>query len=174
MIEEGCDVGVIAGTLTDEAVIARRAGRIVRYPVASAEFLRARSAPREPGDLAGWPWLALASSRFGGPREETFWSLMGRRRVRIKPVLISEGVTSLREAARAGLGVAVLPEWLIGEDLVSGRLQRVLPAWQARDLAASIVYPVQRRLPARVRAFVDHAAAYMATCLKGDGTDGLR
>ena len=80
--------------------------------------------------------------------------------------MVSEGVTSMREAARMGLGVAVLPEWLIEEDIVSGRLVRVLPKWQARELPAHLVYPVQRRLPLRVRTFIDFAANYMVTVLK--------
>ena len=68
--------------------------------------------------------------------------------LRISPVLISEGVTSIREAARAGLRVAVLPDWLIEEDLLSGRLVRALPQWKAKDLPIHVVYAGQRLLPA--------------------------
>jgi DNA-binding transcriptional LysR family regulator len=67
-----------------------------------------------------------------------------------------------------GLGIAVLPEWLIGDDLVSGRLVRVLPKWQARELPAHIVHAAQRRLPLRVRTFIDFAVNYMNTVLKPD------
>jgi DNA-binding transcriptional LysR family regulator len=49
-------------------------------------------------------------------------------------VLISEGLTSVWEAVRTGLGVAVLPDWMIREDLLSGRLERVLPQWNAAGL----------------------------------------
>jgi DNA-binding transcriptional LysR family regulator len=66
------------------------------------------------------------------------YSAQGEQRFEIKPIMISEGVTSLREAIRMGLGVAVLPEWLIEDDLVSGRMVRVLPKWQARELPAHI------------------------------------
>ena len=51
----------------------------------------------------------------------------GEEKFQISPVLISEGSTSVREAVRAGLGIGLLPEWLIREDLLSGRLVRVLP-----------------------------------------------
>jgi len=80
--------------------------------------------------------------------------------------MISEGVASLREAILTGLGITVLPEWLIEDDLVSGRLVRVLPMWQARELPVHIVYPAQRRLPLRVRTFIDFAVDYMSTVLK--------
>ena len=78
----------------------------------------------------------------------------------ISPVLISEGVTSIREAVRAGLGVAVLPDWLIQEDLLSGQVVRLLPQWKAKDLPIHVVCVGQRLLPARVRAF-DFAVRYM-------------
>jgi DNA-binding transcriptional LysR family regulator len=59
----------------------------------------------------------------------------------------------------------VLPEWLIEGGLVSGRLVRVLPKGQARELPVHIVYPAQRRLPLRVRTFIDFAVDYMSTVL---------
>ena len=82
--------------------------------------------------------------------------------------MLAEGVTSLREAILMGLGITVLPEWLIESDLVSGRLVRVLPKWRARDLPVHVVYPAQRRLPLRVRTFIDFAVNYMSTVLKPD------
>jgi DNA-binding transcriptional LysR family regulator len=94
------------------------------------------------------------------------YSAQGDQRLEIKPLMISEGVASLREAILTGLGITVLPEWLIEDDLVSGRLVRVLPMWQARELPVHIVYPAQRRLPLRVRTFIDFAVDYMSTVLK--------
>jgi DNA-binding transcriptional LysR family regulator len=91
----------------------------------------------------------LSNLQFGASNSVDLYSAQGEQRLQIKPIMISEGVTSLREAIRAGLGIAVLPEWLIGDDLVSGRLARVLPKWQARELPAHIVYAAQRRLPLR-------------------------
>jgi len=72
-------------------------------------------------------------------------------------LLISEGVTSLREAVLTGLGIGVLADWLIREDIASGRLVRVLPQWNAKELPVHVVYPGHRMLPVRVRAFVDFA-----------------
>jgi DNA-binding transcriptional LysR family regulator len=68
-----------------------------------------------------------------------------------------------------GLGLAVLPEWFVEEDLVSGRMVRLLPKWEAKPWGAQIVYPTQRRMPVRVKAFVDFATQYMATVLKPHG-----
>lgn len=166
MIEEGCDVGIVAGAITDDSVVARPVGVIRRYPVASPALVRARGPVAAPADLAAWPWLNLAGVQFEGGRSITLVGRAGEEeRLSLAPVMIAEGVSSLREAARMDLGVAVLPEWLIGEDLVSGRLVRVLPEWRGRDLPAHVVYPVQRRIPRRVRAFIEFAASYMSAVL---------
>lgn len=164
MIEDGCDAGVVVGEITDETVIARPAGKIVRYVVASPEFISQRPAVKAPSDLEAWPWLALAGAQFGGsesvvlsaPKQES-------QTIRIKTVLVSEGVTSLREAVRSGLGVGVLPDWLARNDLATCRLVRLLPQWSAKELPVHVIYQRQRRLPARVRAFVDFAVTYMTT-----------
>lgn len=166
MIEEGCDAGIIAGALTEERVVARSLGEIKRFPVAAPGFVREHKGISRVESLRECPWIALASSQFGGSRAVVLYSGATQATLEIEPVMISEGVTSMREAARMGLGVAVLPEWLIEEDLISGRLVRVLPKWQAQPLPAQIVYAGQRRLPLRVRTFIDFATDYMATVLK--------
>ncbi|HEX7641763.1 MAG TPA: LysR family transcriptional regulator [Burkholderiaceae bacterium] len=167
MIEEGCDAGIIAGALTDDSVVARPLGRIVRHLFAAPSFLKDRKAPKKPQDIEAWPWMVLPDRRFGGSPEI---ALLGpgeeMQTLHVKPVMVSEGVTSLREAARMGLGVTILPDWLAEEDVVSGRLVRVLPKWQGVDIPAHLIYPAPRHLPLRVRVFIDFAAEYMAAQLK--------
>jgi len=169
MIEEGCDVGIIAGDLADESVVARPLGRMTRCLAASPAFVESRQAICKPRDIQSWPWMALSGAQFGATNEVRLQCPgQDEQILHVKPVMTAEGVTSLREAARMGLGVAVMPDWLIEEDLVLGRLVRVLPQWQAQGLPAHIVYPAPRRLPARVRNFIDFSAVYMATLLKTD------
>ena len=170
MIQEGCDAGIMAGSITDESVVARPAGKITRYPVASPVLIKSHPSVKAPSDLKSWPWVTLSGAQFGGSREVTLYSTsQAEQTFRISPVLISEGVTSLREAVRAGLGTAVLPDWLVREDIVSDRLVRVLPQWRAKELPAHVVYPGQRLLPVRVRAFIDFAVSYMTTELQSKG-----
>lgn len=165
MIEEGCDVGIIAGALTDDRVVARSLGQIRRHVVASPGLVAAHRRCRRPEDLQEWPWVILLSATFGGTREVTLYRDGEESRLRVRPLLQSEGVTSLREAARMDLGVAALPTWLVEEDLVSGRLVRLLPKWEASTLPAHVVYPARRNLPLRARTFVDFALEYMSTVL---------
>jgi DNA-binding transcriptional LysR family regulator len=162
MIEEGYDVGVVAGGITDERVVARPVGSIARYLVASPHLLRGRRAPKDPGDVEAWPWAALAGRQFGAEDRTTL--IAAKRAARtfaIAPVLTAEGVTSLRQAVLAGLAIAVLPDWLVREDVAAGRLVRVLPQWSAPDLPLHVIYFAERNLPLRVRAFIEAAAATM-------------
>lgn len=170
MIQEGCDVGIQPGKITDESVVARPAG-MIRLSLAAAPSLLARMpAPKKPADLEAWPWTSLAGSQFWGAREiRLFGRNSAEHGLRITPVLTCEGVTSIREAARSGLGISVLPDWMIEKDLLSGRLVRVLPAWHPRDLPIHVVYAGQRMLPARVSAFIDFAVAYLVKELEQPG-----
>jgi DNA-binding transcriptional LysR family regulator len=162
MIQEGCDVGILPGKITDESVVARPVGKVTLHLAASPSLLKSRPAVKKPADLESWPWIALAGVQFRSAKEIKLFARNGTEQtLRVSPVLISEGVRSVREAVRAGLGVAVLPDWLIREDLLSRRLVRVLPQWNAKDLPVHVVYAGARLLPTRVRAFIDFAVSYM-------------
>jgi DNA-binding transcriptional LysR family regulator len=162
MIQEGCDVGILPGKITDESVIARPAGKITLHLAAAPSLVQSRPAVKEPADLKSWPWIGISHGHFSSAKEiRLFTRQRAGQTLHISPVLISEGVRSTREAVRAGLGVAVVPDWLIREDLLSGQLVRVLPQWNAKDLPVHVVYLGARLLPTRVRAFIDFAVSYM-------------
>lgn len=162
MIQEGCDVGIVPGKITDESVIARPAGVISLCLAASPALVAARPAVKTLGDLQSWPWVSLAGAQFWGPSGITLYDRKGiEQTLRITPVFISEGVTSVREAVRDGLGIGLLPDWLIKNDLETGALVRVLPLLKAKDLPIHVVYAGQRILPARVSAFIDFSVRYL-------------
>jgi DNA-binding transcriptional LysR family regulator len=162
MIQAGCDAGILVGKITDESVIARPAGKITLYLAASPSLVKSCPAAKEPAGLKSWPWIGLSGVQFWSAKEiKLFARNRAEQTLHVSPVLISEGVTSIREAVRAGLGVAVLPDFLIREDLLSGQLVRVLAQWSAKDLPVHVVYAGARLLPTRVRAFIDFAVSYM-------------
>jgi len=74
----------------------------------------------------------------------------------LKPVLLLDSVTALREAAVAGAGFTMLPTWLVGDDLARGRLVPLLPKWVLPDFDLFISYTVEKDTTARLRAFLDH------------------
>jgi DNA-binding transcriptional LysR family regulator len=161
MIQEGCDVGILPGKITDQSVIARHAGTIALHLAASPVLLKSRAAVKEPAQLKSWPWVSLEGSQFWSARDLTLCCDGKEQTLRMSPILLSEGVTSVREAVRTGLGIAVLPNWLIEDDLRTGALVSVLPRWTPKELSVHVVYAGQRVLPARVSAFIDFAVRYL-------------
>jgi len=169
MIQEGCDVGILPGKITDESVIARPAGMIPLYLTASAALARRRGPVKTLADLKSWPWVAPAGQQFWSSKEITLFDRDGTEQMmRISPVLIAEGVTSIREAVRDGMGISLLPDWLVKDHLTSGELVRILPKLKARDLPIHVVYAGQRVLPTRVSAFIDFAVRYLTRGRKLD------
>jgi len=172
MIQEGCDVGILPGRITDESVIARPACMIALHLAASPALIKSRPPVKALADLKSWPWVSIMGSQFWSTKELTLFGRDGTEQtLRISPVLISEGITSVREAVRDGLGIALLPDWLIKDELDSGDLAQVLPKWKAKDLPIHVVYAGQRVLPTRVSAFIDFAVRYLATARKADQRD---
>ena len=169
MIQEGCDVGILPGKIADESLVARFAGVVALHLVASPDLVKSRPAVKKLADLKSWPWVSSMSSQFWSAKRVTLFDRDGAvQMLRISPVLIAEGITSTREAVRTGLGVALLPDWLIEGAIESGDLVQVLPKFKAKDMPIHVVYAGQRVLPVRVTAFIDFAIRHLETFPKVD------
>ena len=73
--------------------------------------------------------------------------------IAFRPRLGTDSHFALIESARRGLGLALVSQWAVFDDMAEGRLVRVLPEWCATPLPISLVYPSRRLQPARLRAF---------------------
>ena len=98
------------------------------------------------------------SWHFTGPAGET-------ESVQYLPRCLSSNLAALREMARAGLGVALLPHYLCAGALAKGDLIHMLPAWQAAPARIYAVMPARRGAPLALRRFLDFAVAEMPTLL---------
>ena len=91
------------------------------------------------------------------------WRLVGKRgevRVAVGGTFRSNNAEMLRAAALDGVGIAVLPSWAVSEPLRTGVLRRVLEAWEPPASTIYAVYPGNRLMSMKVRAFVDHLARH--------------
>lgn len=155
VIEEGYDVVVrIAESLPDSSLIARRITDNEMIICASPEYWARRGRPRAPEDLAGHDCITYAYERT--PNEWPFVSAGGERRmVRVRGRLhTNNGDVALR-AALAGIAVIRTPRFIGGPDLAAGRLEEVLADAKPPPSRVFAVYPHNRHLSAKVRAFVD-------------------
>jgi DNA-binding transcriptional LysR family regulator len=153
LVEEGFDLAVRAGRLTDSSLIARRLGSIERLVVAAPRYVQARGMPRAPRDLEKHDCLL-----FGAGREGNVWSLSAGSKsvdVPVRARLIVNEPDMLRVVTLAGAGIALIPNILCTTDITEGRLHRVLPDWASPGAPVHAVYPSTRHHSPKVMAFVD-------------------
>jgi DNA-binding transcriptional LysR family regulator len=158
LIEEGWDVAVRIGALPDSSLIARKLTDNAMVVSAAPAYWARRGRPRVPQDLAQHDCITY--TYHANPAEWPFVDPAGRRvGVRVGgPLHTNSGDLSLA-AACAGLGVARLPRFLCGPDLAAGRLEAVLTEAMPAPPGIFALYPHNRHLSAKVRAFVDFLVA---------------
>lgn len=155
LVSEGFDLAIRIGTLDDSSLVTRKLGNDVRVLCASPGYLRHHGTPASPEDLGRHQCLLIHGRH--GP--QTVWQLTdkaGRQHaVRVNGRIESNQGELLREAAIAGLGIAIHSTWYIGDDLQSGRLRQVLPEYALTESGIYAVMPQRHLVPPRVRVFVD-------------------
>jgi DNA-binding transcriptional LysR family regulator len=160
LLEEGLDVALRIGQLADSGLVARRVGQVRRVVVAAPSYLAERGAPHDPRDLASHG-IVFTSGR-GTPVEWRFRQRGREQSVRLAPRLIVNQVDAALSAARDGRGIASALSYQVAADLAAGRLVRLLKEFEGPPLPVQLVVSSARHMPARVRAFLDHAAAGLA------------
>ena len=155
LVSEGIDLAIRAGELEDSGLIAKRfeVGHFGLW--ASPGYLAGRTVPRHPKDLAQHQWVRFSQFKTDAIRlsngKETASVMAGGR-------LVADDFETVRALAVLGEGVAFLPSFLCAEEKKQEKLVRVLPQWCGDKVSLSLVYPGQRFVPAKVRAFIAVAA----------------
>ncbi|SFK78410.1 LysR family transcriptional regulator [Falsiroseomonas stagni] len=158
LAERNVDVDIRIGKLTESALIARRLATSERVVCAAPAYLAGRPAIREPADLMRQNCLTY---RLGMGR--TVWRFVDAAgqtaEVPVTGSLTTDNGPALHAAALAGLGIALMPDWSVREDIRAGRLVRLFAGHRASHLefenGVFAVYQRSRHLSARVRVFVD-------------------
>lgn len=152
-LEEGADVTVRIGTPTDSSLIARRIAPARIVLVASPDYIEKHGEPETPGDLVEHRCLS-----YGHTTSLQRWHLTENGEsvsVSIASCMSSNNGDVLREAAVKGIGIAVLPTFIVGNDIAAGRLKLVLPNNRPPDLTIHALYAPNRYLAAKTRVFID-------------------
>jgi len=157
LIEEELDIAVRIGPLADSALVARRVGEVGRFLLASPGYIARRGAPATSGDLADHDTIFIAARPI--PAEWRFAEGERERIVRLAPRLTVNQVEAALSAAREGLGITRALSYQAADDLDAGRLVRLLPQAEPPPLPVHLIVSSTRHMPARTRAFLDHAAS---------------
>ena len=160
LVEEGFDVAVRIGHLTDSSLVARRLAAVRLVTCASPNYLAGAGTPRTLEALAGHEAILDTNAR-----EPTLWRF-GRQsdaqEVRMQGRLRFNGAEPCVEAAVKGFGIVRTPAFAAAEDLRAGRLIPLLCNLEPELIHVHAVYPHARHLAAKVRAFVDFLVARYA------------
>ena len=168
LVEEGYDLALRVGALAaDSRLVARRLASTRPVLLASPAYLERHGSPRTPQQLRDHACLVMDI----GARPQRWQLERARTRaaVDVTGPLRSNNSFALLRACKAGLGVGLLPESVVGADVNRGELRRVLPGWVSTEQGIYAVYPSARFIPAKVRAFVDFVAARLRAGELGAG-----
>lgn len=154
IVEDDFDLAIrISGPPGDKSTIWRKITPIPRLLVAAPDYLTARGTPRTPEDLTAHACLSYSV----GPQPEEWKLSRGqshRTHVAAGAFCANNG-DFLARLALNGEGIALLPRFIVAEDLEAGRLTPVLPDWHAPEIWLTLYYPPYDRLPLRVATFSD-------------------
>jgi DNA-binding transcriptional LysR family regulator len=158
LLGERIDLSIRMGSpAAMETVVSRCIGSFRRRVVASAEYLEARGFPDRPMDLMPHECMCF---NYGAPQQFWTFSQRGREmRVPVEGQFKSNNAEVLREVVLAGCGVALLPDWLVNDDIDGGRLTSLFDAFVVNpnraSSAISALYLPNHRGSKRINAFID-------------------
>jgi len=163
LVEEGFDAAIrIRATLPDSTLIAKRIRQIPIHVVAAPSYLKKHGTPQKPDDLSRHNcFIYTLSSR---PFEWTFKASNagGSRQVKVHGTLHANHGHLLLEPLRDGEGIAMLPEFLLAQDLEKGTIVPLLTKFPVDPLTLFVVYPPSRHSSPKIRALVDIVGEWFA------------
>lgn len=162
LVDEGYDAVIRIAPLPDSRLIARPLAPYRLIACASPGYLAARGVPQRPEDLAEHECLGFAYWARPPEPEWEFTTERGRHSVRVGGRLSINNGQALRMAALAGLGIILQPTELLGDDLASGRLVRVLPDYETPSHPMHVLFAPDRRLTPKMRSFIDFVTSTFA------------
>jgi len=160
LLQDKVDLAIRIAELKESSLIVRKLATNKRMLVASPDYLEKNGTPKAPADLLNHNCLLL---RFPGSQQYQ-WTLQGPNdeppvTLAVAGSMDSDNSEVLTRWCLDGHGISLKSNWEVDEYLRDGRLVRVLPDYQPPSYAVYTLYPENRYLPTRVRAFVDFLVA---------------
>ncbi len=155
LVDEGWDLAIRGGRLEDSSLVARKFGQGRRMVCASPSYLARAGRPRRPVELSDHACLTFRTHP--GSNLWRFRKGDAVTEVRATGPFFADNGESLVSAAASGLGLVLMPEWLVGVELGGGRLVEVLADYSPEPAITPLhaVYPPGPYVAPKVRAFVD-------------------
>jgi DNA-binding transcriptional LysR family regulator len=156
LVEQGIDLAIRVGEITDQSLVARKIGTVRRLTVASPAYLKAKGTPRTPEDLTRHDCIVY--TRLATGNRWHFESKDGPLVVTVSGRYRVDNSEAVREGVLGGLGIAVIPAFAFSDEIERGDVKVLLKAYEPRLLPLNAVYASRRYVPPRVRAMIDFLA----------------
>jgi DNA-binding transcriptional LysR family regulator len=166
LLEEGMDVSLRMGSLTDSTMTARRLGRSPRLVVGTPEYFSRAGVPMTPTDLSRHQ--AIIYSQRGGGEAWSFSQNGANVEVTVSGRVRVSAAEGMRTAVLAGMGLAVASRWMFSPELASGKVEAVLTDWALPPVDLWAVFPSGRLVTAKARAFVAFVEEALAQSESGN------
>jgi DNA-binding transcriptional LysR family regulator len=163
LIGEAIDVAFRGGAAGDPRFVFREIASQHFRLVASPEYLKSRGIPENLFALESHDCLTVSSGQ-----DLATWNLTGpngSEDVRVTGRFSANSARSLLKSCVSGLGIALLPDVMVIEDLRTGRLVHILPNYRSGGAKFSVILPSREQIPAAVSTFVEFATAKLDTLL---------
>lgn len=162
LLEEGVDCVIRIGNLLDSTLVARRVGTMQFMLVATPEYLDTHGRPASPDDLQRHHGVHFFSSKTGKVHPFLLTQEGVTQEVTtIRQLAINNG-DAMVSACLTGLGICQLPTFMVQGFLASGEIESVLAGYVTEDLPMHALYPQNRHLSSKVRAFIEWVAELFA------------
>jgi DNA-binding transcriptional LysR family regulator len=161
VIGEGYDIVLRIATLEDSSLIMRRLAPCPIMLCASDAYLLRYGEPKTPEALKQHHCLTYSYAD-----SIKYWTFIDAQNkeahIAVNSVLQANNGHLICDAVENGMGIALLPLFIVGDALKAGRLKSVLPQWKIESPDIALLYPSSKHLSAKVRVFVDLAVAYFS------------
>ncbi len=153
LLNDGFDLVIRIGHLADSNLVARKLGESPRVIVASPEYLKVHGTPKNLQDLK--QHQCLVYTNLATLNIWHFWHNKKEVRVQVDAAMQTNSSDAILECALSGLGLAVMPNWLIQDKLDAGTLCTVLDNYVPTLFPINAVYPQNHYTPLKVRCFIN-------------------
>lgn len=157
IVENGLDLLIRIGNRPDSSLISHHIGTTRRVTVATTGYFEQAGEPQTPDDLVDRDCIVYTHLSTGN--EWHFQGTDGTIKVQVGGCFQTNSSVAIRAAVLSGLGIAVAPVWMFGDEIYRGDLKVVLEDYQPTPLPINGVYRRSRFYPAKITCFIDFLEA---------------
>ncbi|MGD8569797.1 MAG: LysR family transcriptional regulator [Gammaproteobacteria bacterium] len=160
IVDEGIDIAIRIGELPDSSLIAKRISPCRYVVCASPNYLKQHGKPETPDDLTQHNCLLFQF--WDAPNQ---WQFLSRDNqfinIKVQGEIVSNNSLALRKIMLSGGGISMAPTFLVGDDIINGRLVPVLTDYHIKPISIYVVYPHRQYLTAKARAFLEFLSEHI-------------